>query len=206
MKTLVSNNVRAWRIRHYLRRRGYRVYTHRQWGAVHRDIYAWRRKFKPVTADPADTVVQHITVTLDHGELKGDFFEDVRTIERIGFERFGSGISYNFVVDMTTGEIAVGMPLDAKGTHTVNDLNYRPDQFSYDQNAVARGIAVLGMPDTKLSLEAEAALIKLLTALVKFKAITPDFDYLPHSVFAAKGCPSDNTRNRMGFIRQWVNP
>jgi hypothetical protein len=57
---------------------------------------------------------------------------------RIGMERFGSGVSYNFLVHMQTGEVAVGQPLDAKGTHTLNEK--RVPGYSYDQNLVARAI------------------------------------------------------------------
>lgn len=202
MRTLVQNNLRQWRIRYYLRRRGVKVYTRRQWGSQFPEVYRWRRQFKPVTADPADTVVQHITVTFDSGPLRGIFFSDVQLIEQIGFERFGSGISYNAVVDMFTGAIAEGQPLDAKGTHTINNKGL--EGFSFDQNAVARAIAVLGMPDTPLTPKAERSIVLLLRAWVKFGAITEGFDYLPHSAFTAKDCPCDNTRSRMAAIRERV--
>lgn len=206
MRPLLSkrqrNNLRAWRIRRGMRRAGFKMYSRRQWGARYHYVYGVRRDMKPVTADPADTVVQHITVTLDHGPLTGQFFEDVRTVERIGFERFGSGISYNFVVDMKTGAVAEGMPLDAKGTHTINDKGVRG--YSYDQNAVARAIAVLGMPEDELSYKAQLAITHLLWLLVKHGAVTEGFDYQPHSFFTAKDCPCDSTRNRMNNIRQRV--
>lgn len=180
------------------RRRGVTVLTRGQWGSTEPNVYRWRRKHKPAR-QPADTVVQHITVTLDHGPLTGDFKRDVRTVERIGMQRFGSGVSYNFVVDMRTGMVAVGQPLDAKGTHTINEK--RVPGYSRDQNLVARAIAVLGMPNDKLSEEAERAIALLLAALVDEGAITPGFDYDPHSKFAAKDCPCDSTRNRMPAIR-----
>lgn len=183
------------------RRRGVTVLTRSQWGAKHESVYTWRRTNKPAR-QPADTVVQHITVTLDHGPLTGDFKADVQAVERIGYERFGSGISYNFVVDMRTGMVAVGQPLDAKGTHTVNDKNV--PGYSYDQNLVARAIAVLGMPGDQLSEEAEDAITELLVAMVDEGAITRGFDYDPHSKFAYKECPCEPTRRRMATIRRTV--
>lgn len=195
-------NYRAYRIRRYLRRRGVKVYTRGQWGTQHAEVYRWRRLNKPVTADPADTLVQHITVTFDSGVFVGDFKTDMQTVERIGYERFKSGVSYNFVVDMATGEIGEGMPLDAKGTHTINYKNF--PGFSFDQNLVARAVAVLGMPTTPLSLEAERSLLLLMKAMVKFKALTEGFDYMPHSAFAAKDCPCDPTRKQMNFLRSLV--
>lgn len=180
------------------RRRGVTVLSRRQWGSEQQAVYAWRRKNKPAH-QPADTVVQHITVTLDHGPLTGDFKADMRTVERIGMERFGSGVSYNFVVDMATGVVGVGQPLDAKGTHTINDKGV--PGYSYDQNLVARAIAVLGMPSDKLAPQAERAIGLLLAAMIEEGAVTPGFDYDPHSKFAWKDCPCDSTRNRMPAIR-----
>lgn len=183
------------------RKRGVVVIDRGDWDSAHADVYAYRRKHKPAR-QPADTVVQHITVTLDHGPLTGDFKADVRTIERIGMERFGSGVSYNWVVDMETGMVAVGQPLDAKGTHTVNDKDVVG--FSHDQNLVARAIAVLGMPNDKLSPAAADAITQLLAAMVDEGAITEGFDYVPHSLFAFKDCPCDSTRDQMKTIRTAV--
>ena len=179
------------------RERGLTVIQRNQWGTVHEDIYQWRRQHKPhqlLPGKPVDTVWQHITVTVP----SGDFREDCRVIERIGFERFGTGCSYNFMVDMTTGHIGVGQPLDAKGAHTVNDKHI--DGYSYDQNAVAIGIAVIGMPDTHLSAAATVAIATLIAACMDVGAVTPDPDYVPHSLVAAKDCPCDSTRDAMPRI------
>lgn len=178
-----------------LRGRGVKVYTRKQWGSTEGDVYAWRRANKPAH-QPADTVVQHITVT----QPSGDFKADCRTIERIGMERFGSGVSYNWLVDMTTGAVAVGQPLDAKGTHTINDKDV--DGYSYDQNLVARAIAVVGMPDTDLSVRAGEAIAHLLAAMMDEGAVTRGHDYVPHSLFAYKDCPCDSTRDQMPAIRK----
>lgn len=177
------------------RNRGLTVLNHKQWGSERREVYAWRRKHKPAR-QPADTIVQHITVT----RPSGDFKADVRAVERIGYDRFGSGVSYNFVVDMTTGKIAVGQPLDAKGTHTINDK--RVDGYSYDQNLVARAIAVIGVPETDLSQRAEHAIGQLIAAMIDEGAVTKDPDYVPHSMFAYKDCPCEPTRRRMPAIRK----
>jgi hypothetical protein len=174
------------------RRRGITVRGRRAWGSRQPHVYAWRRIFRRART-PADTVVQHITVTHPKPiELAA------REVERIGMERFGSGVSYNFLVHMQTGEVAVGQPLDAKGTHTLNEK--RVPGYSYDQNLVARAIAVIGMPDTPLSAKAQSAIEGLLAAMIAEKAITPGFDYDPHSKFAWKDCPCDPTRDRMPDI------
>lgn len=173
------------------------VLSHKQWGAEHEGVYLTRREIRPAL-QPADTVVQHITVTLDHGPLKGDFIEDMKTIERIGYERFKTGISYNWVVDMTTGWIGQGAYLDAQGAHTLNDKGIHG--YSFNQNKMARAIAVLGMPTTKLSKQAEESITDILVAMWRVGAITYRPDYVPHSLFAAKDCPCDATRDRMPAI------
>lgn len=180
-------------------RYGLKVYTRSQWGSRYPSVYETRRRTKPAL-QPADTVWQHITVTLDHGDLTGDLFADARTVERIGYERFGSGVSYNWLVDMVTGDVAEGQPLDAKGTHTVNNKDV--PNFSYDQNYAARAIAVLGMPGDKLSAKAARSIAGLQAAMMDEKAITTHYDYVPHSLVAWKDCPCDPTRNQMGSIRK----
>lgn len=179
---------------------GVKVYRHADFGSKARAVYALRKLERPVRVTKADTVVQHITVTLDTGPTTGDFKKDVRTVERIGLDRFGSGISYNWVVDMKTGEVAVGQPLDAKGTHTVNDKGVKG--YAYDQNHAARAIAVLGMPGDKLSEKAKHSIASILAAMMDTGAITTTFDYVPHSLFAAKDCPCDSTRDAMPSIRK----
>lgn len=183
------------------RRRGLTVLTHRQWGAQHKATYRQRRRDTSAGrwgqyVNRADTVVQHITVT----RRTGDFAADARTVEQIGYERFGSGVSYNFLVDMVTGEVAVGQPLDSKGTHTINDKHL--PGYSYDQNLVARAIAVIGMPGDPLSTKAGVAIARLLAAMIETGAITRTFDYRPHSAFTDKDCPCDATRSRMAVIRR----
>jgi hypothetical protein len=175
------------------RRRGVTVLSRRQWGSKYGAVYAWRRVWKRAKT-PADTIVQHITVT----NPSGDFKADCRTVESIGQERFGSGVSYNWLVDMRTGKVAVGQPLDAKGTHTLNDKGIAG--YSHDQNLVARAIAVIGQPGTPLSEAAELAIAKLIAAMMDEGAVTKNPDYDPHSKFAWKDCPCDATRNRMDGI------
>lgn len=166
------------------------VRSHKQWGAEYEGIYLTRREIRPAIS-PADTVVQHITVT----KPSGDFDEDMRTLERIGYERFQTGISYNWAVDMATGEIGQGAYLDAQGSHTVNDKGVHG--YSYNQNEMARAIAFIGMPETKLSKAAIESAADILVAMWRVGAITYRPDYVPHSLFAYKDCPCDAAREAM---------
>lgn len=178
---------------------GVPVLSRRQWGSRLGSVYRRRRS---LTASgqwgafrlKADTVAQHITVTRPTGNFKAD----CQAVERIGQSRFGSGVSYNWLVNMATGEVAEGQPLDSKGTHTVNDKGR--SGYSRNQNLVARAIAVIGMPDSNLSRDARESIAGLLAAMIDEGAITEDFDYQPHSFFAWKDCPCDATRNAMPSI------
>jgi hypothetical protein len=187
------------------RRRGAKVLTHSQWGSKQKALYASRRKATASGVWPGfklkvDTVVYHITVTFDSGPLTGDFKKDAQTVERIGTERFGSGVSYNVLIDMQTGMAAVGQPIDSKGTHTVNDKKRKG--FSKDQNLVARAIGFIGKPGDKLSNEAVETAADVLFSWWECGFITDDPDHLPHSFFAYKDCPTDAVRERMPEIKR----
>lgn len=186
------------------RKRGVIVLNRDQWGTTSESTYHDRRVNKPVRPGvfgqyaPADTVVQHISVTRPGDDVDAA----MRLLERIGNQRFGSGVSYNFAV-FPNGDVCVGQPLDAKGTHTVNDKNV--PGFSHDQNYWARAIVFVGMPGDQLTKAAEHSIVQLLKAMVQEKAITPGFDYLPHSKFAFKSCPTWAVRRKMWGIRRKVN-
>lgn len=177
---------------------GVTVYTRAAWGSTAQSIYANRRRTRPVRVRKADTIVFHVTVTRDDGDSKQDFFADMREVERIGVERFGSGVSYNFCIDMKTGEVGVGQPLDAKGTHTVNNKGVKG--YSHDQNHAARAIAAIGMPGDKLSDKSIRAYAGLIAAMMDEGAVTTSPDAVPHSLFAAKDCPTDPVRTQIQTI------
>jgi hypothetical protein len=176
---------------------GVNVRTRAQWGTKHRATY-WQRLVTRPAKVPVDTIVEHITVTFDDGKFTGNFDADCREVERIGWERFGSGVSYNFLVDQKTGMVGIGQDLRAKGTHTVNDKNKHG--YSHDQNKVARAIAWIGVPGNQLSEVAVTTHVKIIACLMDTGHCTADPDYLPHSFFAAKDCPTDTARNKLPAI------
>lgn len=184
------------------RRRGLKVYTRRQWGTQHSSVY-WRRLVThPVKRREADTLWQHISVTRDDGATKLDFFADMRELERIGWERFKTGVSYNFAIDMETGEVGVGQHLLAKGSHTLNNKGI--PNYSFDQNAVARAIVFIGMPGQKPSKKAIRAAGHLFAAMMEERALTATPDYNPHRLVAAKACPTDAVVAAMPAIRSFA--
>lgn len=176
------------------RKRGVKVVDRIQWGNTS-TIYQKRRRTRPHKSMPSDTLWQHITVT----KRKGIRY-DMRTLHKIGMERFGSGVSYNFGIDMVTGEIGVGQALDAKGTHTVNNKGI--PNYSYDQNFVSHAFAFIGMPGDLISNKAIDAAAKLFAAMIDEGALTKDPDYNPHSMVAYKDCPTDAAREVMPLIKK----
>jgi hypothetical protein len=184
------------------RRKGLKVYTRRQWGNIS-PVYQIRRRTRKHSRIHSDTLWQHISVT-----HRTNIKADMRTLHRIGMERFGSGVSYNFGIDHITGEIGVGQALDAKGTHTIV---WRKDllagNWSKDQNAVAHAFCFIGMPGSKPTDKAIRSAGLLMAAMVEAGALTKGHDYKPHSFAVAgtpfaKSCPTPEIIERMGRIHQ----
>lgn len=188
-----------------LRRRGVTVLEHADWGSERRSVYIDRLTSRPherLPEKPVDTLWNHITVTFDDGELVGDFKADLREVERIGWERFGSGVSYNILVDANapTPRVAIGQFLEAKGTHTINDKGITG--YSFDQNAVALAVAWVGVPGNRLNVNALAGMVQVRAALIEIGALTRGYDDVPHSLVAAKDCPTDELRDRLPALKK----
>lgn len=173
---------------------GVDVLRHKDYGSRARRIYALRRRVRTVRVMQADTLVGHITVTppLD------DFRQSCRDVEGIGTARFGSGMSYNVLFHHDSGQCAIGQPLDAKGTHTVNDKGRAG--FTHDQNHAARAFAFAGVPGTRLGPKTLRAMAGFLAAMIDEGAMTSSPDLLPHSFFAFKDCPTDTFRDQLGDL------
>jgi hypothetical protein len=123
-----------------------------------------------------------------------------RELHDIGMQRFGTGISYNFLLHPFTGEIALGQALDAAGAHTLNDKNI--PGYSFNQNYVSLAVCTVGMPGLKLSPKAEEAFACLSAALQDVDALTPGHDFNPHSLVAFKDCPTDAVRDKLPEIKE----
>lgn len=97
----------------------------RVWGSTFDYGKRHRQQFRSAPTRKAETVL-HTTVTVapDLHPPFGDEHAAMRLLERIGVQRFGSGLSYNAVV-MPTGKAYEGQPLDNKSTHSeFGDWNY----------------------------------------------------------------------------------
>lgn len=166
---------------------GRRVRTRSEWGTRYESLYQSRREDKPFTL-PADYLFAHISVTRDDGPSTPEFDADMRELERIGYERFRSGISYNWAIDAITGEIGEGQPLDAKGTHTVNDKNV--PGFPTNLNLYGHAVVMIGMPGVKPTVEFVKSFAAIRTAEIAEGVLVENAAIYPHSKFAAKECPT----------------
>lgn len=183
---------------------GCKVLDRSQWGTKYEALYQKRRVTKKFIGDrgKAKYAFSHISVTRDDGPSDADFAADMRELERIGYERFLSGISYNWAVDLENGTIGEGMPLDAKGTHTVN--NKHVGGYEYDLNAYGHAIVGIGMPGAKPTNAFVASVAAIIAAERDLGLMVEDSDLLPHSMFAAKDCPTTAIRNRIPEIEMLV--
>jgi hypothetical protein len=173
---------REKRIIRELRQAGFTVLSRKQWGSRHRPLYQWRRVHRHFPGE-AKCLFAHVTVT----NRTHNFAADVRQVEQIGYERFKTGISYNYVVDQKTGAIAIGMPHDAAGAHTLNDKGI--DGFPYNLNYFGHGIAWIGNVGDRPSQDCEDAISAIIAAERKHGAARDHATIYPHRKFAWKECP-----------------
>lgn len=172
---------------------GYMVITRTDWGSKYESLYQQRRVSKRVDL-PVRYLFQHISVTRNN-----DMVSDMQELERIGYERFQSGISYNWAVDPITGEIGEGMPVDAKGTHTVNDKGV--PGFPLNLNYYGNAIVAIGMPGVVPTAKFALSCAAIMRATWDLGIAETNCGYYPHSMFANKDCPTDPVRAIMPNIR-----
>ena len=173
---------REKRIIRELRRAGFTVLSRKQWGSRHRPRYQWRRIHRHFPGRGKDFFA-HVTVT----NRTKNFAADVRLVEQIGWERFRTGISYNYAVDQVTGEIAIGMPHDAAGAHTLNDKDV--SGFPSNLNYYGHAIAWIGDVGDRPSQRCKDAFSAIIAAEKKHNASQRGARIFPHSKFAWKECP-----------------
>lgn len=176
-----------------LRAARYRVKTRAQWGSKQENIYAYRLRTKPVHL-PVRAMFAHITVTSVNGDA------GARQVEQIGVDRFGSGVSYNWLVDHETHTIYEGQPLRAKGTHTINDKNVAG--FPYNLNYYGHAVAFMAMPGDEFCGKCEELFAAIQAAERIEGYVVNSVGYLPHSKFAFKDCPTDPVRNALPRINK----
>lgn len=109
-----------------------KIHSRQEWGA------RYRRGFRPAPL-PARELYLHHSVTGSAG-VNASFGSDaatVRTLENIGQNRFGGGISYTFCVT-EAGRVFEGHGIDRQGAHTGG------------RNSIARAICLVGNYDVRV--------------------------------------------------------
>lgn len=179
-----------------LRAAGYKIRTRGEWGSKELSNYAWRLRTKPVDF-PVSYGFVHISVTKEHGDA------GMRLIERIGQDRFGTGCSYNWVVDHKTDHtIYLGQPLAAKGAHTVNEKGV--GHFPYNLNYHGHAVAFMGMVEDEVCDECIDTIAAIFAAEKLEDVMRIGDNIFPHRKFAAKSCPGDKLYARMRDISDAV--
>lgn len=108
----------------------YRIIPRGEWGARH------DRGAGPAPLPAAEVWLHHsVTIAPDLIPPFTDDYAAVRTLERIGEDRFGRGISYTYAIT-PAGLIFEGHGIDRRGSHT------------YGRNSTARAICFVGNYET----------------------------------------------------------
>lgn len=184
---------REKRIIRELREAGFTVLSRQEWGSRHRSLYQWRRIYRHFPGR-AKCFFAHVTAT----DRTDDFAADVRRVEHLGYERFRTGISYNYAVDQRSGAIAIGMPHDAAGAHAYNDkgIDGFPDRLSY----FGHDIAWIGNVGDRPSQDCKDAFSAIIAAEKKHGAARVGAAINPHSKVAWEECPLTVMTNALPAI------
>lgn len=150
---------------------------------------------RPVTR-PARWLFLHVSVT----EHTGNEARDMRTIEAIGQQRFGIGMSYNAAA-FPSGRLYEGQPLCRRGAHTVNDL-INPAFPEGSLNGLARAL-VLPQMDTDPVTDAQIdAAARWGAALIRAGEAKPGAVWFGHRDVTHKGCPGDPAYLRLPELNE----
>lgn len=123
-----------------------RIITRAEWGARHADGFA-------TLTGPASELWLHHSATIAPDLLPpyDDDYAAVRTLEKIGQERFGGGISYTFAVT-PVGLCFQGTSVQRRGAHT------------HGHNTAGRAIVLVGNYDKNPPTRAQVATVGALIA------------------------------------------
>ncbi len=187
------------RERSLLAAEGLDIATRETWGAA-QDYRSARS-----VVEPAAGFALHIAVIVDHGDLTGTEHADMRTIERIGTQRFGAevGFPYNAAV-FDTARLYEGQPLTRRGAHTVDDkaVGYPSMGTSRSMNFHWRAIVLPQMVDDDVTDGQVDQCARWAAAQVRVGLARRDYLWIGHRDVAWKSCPGDTGYARLPEIRQ----
>lgn len=183
---------------------GLEFVTRSNWGSQYASVYEHRMNDSYYRLNlPLDYLFCHISVTPEVGDSLGDESEAMRIIERVGYDRFNSGFSYNTAVH-DTGRIMLGMPFTAKGTHTINDKSV--PGFPFDLNRYGHAVC-LPQVESTLVTDIQVQNIARWGAALKLAGINNarNGKFYPHATFAWKACPGAKMIARLDDCNDLLN-
>jgi len=145
-----------------------------------------------MTSLPVKKVFAHHSVTADTGVDEATFFANVKTIEKIGLQRFGRA-SYSFVLDRHLYRVAQ-MQGGNVGAHTGG------------HNSTAIGICTIGNfadgPYNEVEVNDVAiTMARFLSWAIEHGVVDPAFELKPHNAVKATACPGV-IADRLPWIRE----
>lgn len=159
------------------------IATRQSWGAQHPD----GDLDLPCLAEEV-TVHHTVTTQLAPTASVTDEQAQMRHLEQIGQDRFGSGISYNVVI-FPSGRAYQGVSWDRRGTHTAG------------HNNVARSIAFAGNYETHQPTQQQIAAAASIYAKGFGLWWTLNAPLIPHCDLKATACPGRNILPHLDQIR-----
>lgn len=114
--------------------------------------------------------------------------EQMRAVERIGQDRFGTGISYNVLV-FPSGRPYRGVSWNRRGTHTDR------------RNSTTRSICLVGNYDIYEPTDAQIATVTRIFHGGKGRLWDTDADIYPHRSIKATACPGNHAVRRLDDVR-----
>jgi hypothetical protein len=172
---------------------GFKHILRESWGSTH------DYKSDRTVNRPAKWFFLHISVTADPADNPDAEEAAMRTVERIGIERFGTvGISYNEAA-MQSGRLYEGQPLTRRGAHTVNDEN-NPIFGNSSLNRDARALVIVqNVQDAVTDAQIDAA-ARWAGAVIRAGEAVPGAKWYGHRDVATKSCPGDKAYARLAEL------
>lgn len=155
----------------------------------------------------------HIALVDDPSDLQGPEDEVMRTLERIGQQRFGTGISYNAAA-FDSGRLVEGQPLTRRGAHTVNTFRRHecPDHggslvapstsSGFNNNITDRALVLPQQLDDRVTDEQLDAAARWGAALRRSGLAERNARWHGHRCVTAKGCPGEAAYQRIPELQK----
>jgi hypothetical protein len=158
------------------------IHSRASWGARHRDGDL------TLTGLATDVFIHHtVTALLPANATAAQEQAQMRSIEQIGQNRFGTGISYNVIV-FPSGRAYQGVSFNRRGTHTGG------------RNSTARSIAFAGNFETAQPTDAAVRTAGQIVAHGRGRWWTQGAPVRGHRDVSSTACPGRNLHARVGQI------